>query len=497
VLGSDPDVSICITAYKSGRMIEPTLRSVAAQTYPDFRVLISLDGPHEETEAICRAQRDPRFSLIVQPDRLGWVSNTNALLDRVTTRFFFILPHDDLLHERYIEALRAELLAHPEAVNAYSDVEQFGAERRTSTKPGLDGEFPARVGAFLNPRSTSWIPWRGLTRSAVLAEGLRMRDNEHGGFESHLGYILALLCLGPFRRVAETLYYSRDRADENAVRTVFRARTAGARYAAALQHVVEAIDTVSRIGVTEKTDMRERRMAVEMLLIEFATRDIFSELHASTAHSGFQSLAAVAGDILARIHGLPLIDDNSREQPRRGSEFERMTARLHVVEGHAAIARGNLASAETAIASALDLDPLSGEAHWQKGVLLKCLGQIPQAIFELRRARELIPENSHLPLLLADLLEQTGDIEGAIAEARAATTLRGGRGRVYHRLARYLERGGRQSEALEAARLASEINPGRFRSHYETMLRKSAAGGAEGELRSAEKGAAPALSERP
>jgi tetratricopeptide (TPR) repeat protein len=475
-------------------MIEPTLRSVAAQTYPHFRVLISLDGPHEETEAICRAETDPRFSLIVQPNRLGWVGNTNALLDRVATRFFFILPHDDLLHERYIEALRAELLAHPEAVNAYSDVEQFGTQRWTIARPGLDGEFLARVSAFLSPRSTSWIPWRGLTRSSVLAEGLRMRDNEHGGFESHLDYNLALLCLGPCRRVGQALYSMRDRADEDAVRTVFRARSAEARYAAALEHVVEAIDTVSKIGVTRETDMRERRMAVQMLLIEFATRHIFSELHTSTAHSGSHRLAGVAGDILARLHRLPVSDGSYDHQP--GSELGRIAARLHVVEAHAAIARKHLPSAEAAIASALELDPRSGEAHWQNGVLLQRQDHIPEAISEFRKAREFSPDNAELPILLANLLDRTGDIEGAIAQARAATALRGGRGRAYHHLARFLDRCGRHAEALEAARRAAAINPSRFRSHYDAMLQKSAGADAESGPQSQETEPASALGER-
>src|SRR6185436_19175419 len=129
---------------------------------------------------ICQAEADDRFDIIVQPSQLGWVGNTNATLDRVVTPYFFILPHDDLLHERYIELLLQQLMAHPEAVNAYSDVELFGPERRvTMTKIDLDGSFLARVNAFMNPRWTSWIPWRGLTRSSVLAGGLRMRDNQH------------------------------------------------------------------------------------------------------------------------------------------------------------------------------------------------------------------------------------------------------------------------------------------------------------------------------
>jgi tetratricopeptide (TPR) repeat protein len=472
---SDPDVTVCITAYRSGGMIIPTLRSVKAQTHANLRVAISVDGPHAETEAICQAEADDRFDIIVQPSQLGWVGNTNATLDRVVTPYFFILPHDDLLHERYIELLLRELVAHPEAVNAYSDVELFGPERRvTMTRTDLDGNFLARVGAFLNPRLTSWIPWRGLTRSSVLSAGLRMRDNEHGGYDSHLDYILGLLCFGPCWRVAETLYYHRDRSDEDSVRANFRTRNSQNHYAAVLQHSLENMETVSTVGIRGESDVRDRRIALQMLLIEFLNRDM--AIHKSLGSSTIERFMLMAGDLIAGLHGLPPSAGNPDYRPSPGSALGKLTAKLRVVEAQDAISRKQFGRAEAAVASALELDPNNGEAHWQNAVVLRRGGRIAEATTEARKARELSPSNPHILLLLANLLKRAGDPEAAIEEANAALALRPGWGQAYHDLSTYLEACGRYPEALAAAARASEANPSRFRSVYESLRQRTVDG---------------------
>lgn len=471
-----PDVTVCITAYKSGRMIEPTLRSVRSQSYADFRVLISIDGPHEETEAVCRAETDARFEVIVQPSRLGWVGNTNALLDRVATPFFFILPHDDLLGRRYIEALRQELIAHPAAVNAYSDVELFGAARRVKTRPGFDGDFLSRLGAFLNPRSTSWIPWRGLTRSSVLGTGLRMRDNRYAGYASHDNYILGLLCLGPLRRVAETLYYHRDRTDEDSVRTDFKSRPLEERYAARLEHALQCMETVSSVGLGGEGDLRKRRIMLQMLLMDLVASDVAVKSYGSNRLASVDRFLAVAGDLCARMHALPVLGPDLEDQLSRGSNLSLLTAKLRAVEAQQAMAREHFASAEATIASALELDPESGEVHLQNGLLLRRNGYIAEALAAVRKARDALPENPRAALLLADLLSRTGDLETAVAEAQSAIAMRPGWAQAYHDLGVYLAAAGRHAEALAAARLASEANPARFRSRYDKMQERAAAG---------------------
>ena len=76
-------VTVCVPVYNAAAFLAGTLDSITAQTFTDFKVLISLDRGDDDSEAICRRYlADRRFELIVQPRRLGWVGNVNALIDR-------------------------------------------------------------------------------------------------------------------------------------------------------------------------------------------------------------------------------------------------------------------------------------------------------------------------------------------------------------------------------------------------------------------------------
>ena len=88
-----------------------------------LRVLVSVDGSSDGgrcREACEPFAADPRFRIVAQPRRLGWVGNCNWLIGRVETPFFALLPHDDLLHERYVERLLGELRSRPRADGAPS-----------------------------------------------------------------------------------------------------------------------------------------------------------------------------------------------------------------------------------------------------------------------------------------------------------------------------------------------------------------------------------------
>ena len=420
---SSPDVTVCITAYKSGRMIEPTLRSVKAQTHSALRVLVSIDGPHEETESICRVEADSRFEIIVQPERLGWVGNTNALLDRIATEYFFILPHDDLLGDRYVEMLRRELIANPAAVNAYSDVEVFGADRRVRMeRSGLDGDFLARIGAFLNQSGTSWIPWRGLTRSSVLTSGLRMRDNRFGGYDSLTDYVLGLLCLGPCHRVPETLYFHRDRSDEDSVRTVFKKRwAAGDLYTAELQHALECMQTISSVGIAGEDDVRDRRIALQMILVELLDREV--RLHKSVGTSTAERITMVAGDLLAALHSLPQVAGDPGYQPLNGKDLGKLASKMRVVETRDAISRKQFAIAKARVTSATELDPENAEAHWQSAIILRREGHLEEAISEVRKAQALFPWKPQFTLLHAKLLNRVGNPEARYRRSQGCTCI--------------------------------------------------------------------------
>ncbi len=87
--------------------VEETLESARAQTLTDISILVSVDSSDDRSAEICSAfaARDPRFEVVVQPARLGWVGNVNWLLRHVQSEYASLLPHDDLIMPSYLERL--------------------------------------------------------------------------------------------------------------------------------------------------------------------------------------------------------------------------------------------------------------------------------------------------------------------------------------------------------------------------------------------------------
>ena len=95
-MATSPQVTICIPVYNGAEFVAQTLNSVARQTYPNMRVIISDDASTDGSPELCRviAQKHG-FELIMQPQRRGWIENCNVLLERARSDFVCIVPHDE------------------------------------------------------------------------------------------------------------------------------------------------------------------------------------------------------------------------------------------------------------------------------------------------------------------------------------------------------------------------------------------------------------------
>lgn len=206
-------VTALVPAYNAGGFIQATLDSLSAQTWPNLEILISVDRCDDDTLAICRkhAEQDPRFQIFEQQQRMGWVGNSNFLLQQAQADYALFAFHDDLLDPRYIEKLASALDAHPEAVLAYSDVEltKQNGEKEHWTYLALDGAH-GRVERglhMLRREGKWWVPNRGVFRldRARLIGGLKRHGA--GEFSADWPWLTHLSLLGTFVRVPETLCF--------------------------------------------------------------------------------------------------------------------------------------------------------------------------------------------------------------------------------------------------------------------------------------------------
>lgn len=205
-----PRVVACLPAWRAEAFIEPTLQSLAAQTYPNLHVLIADDASPDGTWSVCQrfAQGRANVELHRQPRNLGWIGNVNWLLRRADAKYLFFAFHDDPLEPTYVAALVQALEGAPTAVLAFSDavVDFRGANDawvRTMSFTALDGLDTAqdRLAVLAQQPSQWWLPNRGLMRQSAIRRVGGMRRHLAGEFCADWPWLLHLSLLGAFVRV--------------------------------------------------------------------------------------------------------------------------------------------------------------------------------------------------------------------------------------------------------------------------------------------------------
>jgi hypothetical protein len=198
-------VTVCIPAYQAAEFIDRTLDCARGQTHRELRILVSVDVSTDDTAEVCRrhAAGDDRVEVVEQSERLGWAGNVNFLLGAADSEFAFVYFHDDLIDERYCEALVAALHGRPDAASAHCDMGHFGGSDRVMPGRTYDGPAARRLLEFLiSLRRPSLL--RSMLRTEK-AGNLRL-PADAGGVWANQPFLAKLLVAGPCLHVPEILY---------------------------------------------------------------------------------------------------------------------------------------------------------------------------------------------------------------------------------------------------------------------------------------------------
>ena len=219
------EVTVCVPAYRAEAFIHHTLASIQAQSFEDFKVLVGVEPADAQgTIAACEPiLADHRFQLTVNDRVLGYAGNVRALLRRVRTPLFAVLPHDDAWHPDFLERLRQALSSRPDAIGAYPDLFCFapdGVGAGVVSPVVDDSELPQRIMSWL-VNGASGNAWHALTRAAAL--GKAFPRNRHSDFAVECEWVLHLLGVGPLVHFGEPLYLKRQPslASPNSVSTAW------------------------------------------------------------------------------------------------------------------------------------------------------------------------------------------------------------------------------------------------------------------------------------
>lgn len=107
-----PAMSVVVPLYQSERTIAETMRSILAQTFTDFEVIVVNDGSSDQGPAIVEGFRDARVRLVTQENR-GLAGARNTGIRYAIAPYVAFCDADDLWHPEKLEWHKRHLDAHP------------------------------------------------------------------------------------------------------------------------------------------------------------------------------------------------------------------------------------------------------------------------------------------------------------------------------------------------------------------------------------------------
>lgn len=206
-----PLVSALVPTYNGAAFIQRTLDSLAAQTWPHLEIIIGNDCSTDGTaEVVSRfAAEHGNVTVVDRTTNLGWLRNTNDLMDRAGGELMFFAFHDDVVDPSYVEKLVDALRDRPDAVLAFSDLELVDVDGTRTIRrfDDLSGRVTAIDRGFVMARRPEdwWVPNRGLFRAEAYRRVGGIHPNDAGEYSADWTWLLHLALLGGFIRVPEVL----------------------------------------------------------------------------------------------------------------------------------------------------------------------------------------------------------------------------------------------------------------------------------------------------
>lgn len=116
--------TVIVTAYNRGYVVGDALRSILAQTFGDFELLVVDDGSTDNTREVVNGIADPRLRYLRHAENRGVAAARNTGLSEARGEYVSFLDSDDLWKPAKLARDVEFLKRHAEADAVFTDVEQ-------------------------------------------------------------------------------------------------------------------------------------------------------------------------------------------------------------------------------------------------------------------------------------------------------------------------------------------------------------------------------------
>lgn len=204
-----PEVSVVIPAYNAEGYLAETIRSVLAQSYSDYEVVVVDDGSSDRTPEVAKSF-EPHVRVLTKENG-GPASARNLAINNTSGRYIAFLDSDDLWVEKKLALQVAFLDDNPGVGLTFGEAWMFSDEAGEKTiagKIGYTGEATFRSLLFGDyiPNSTVMI-----RRACVDAVGLLNESRELIAVEDY-EYWMRIARSFPMEAIPEALAWYRIRA---------------------------------------------------------------------------------------------------------------------------------------------------------------------------------------------------------------------------------------------------------------------------------------------
>jgi len=212
-----PKVSIGIPVFNGENFLESALRSILAQTFEDFELIISDNASTDRTADICEqyASQDGRVLYLRQPANLGAQPNYNLLVGQARGRYFKWAAHDDMLAPTFLERCVDVLDTHPRVTLVYPRAEVIDAHGRTIERYDVHLQTDSEdAGVRFRELLLSWhrcYEIFGVFRREALAQ-TDLFDTFWGADRTLLQEVALL---GPFHEIPDYLFHPRSHPEQS------------------------------------------------------------------------------------------------------------------------------------------------------------------------------------------------------------------------------------------------------------------------------------------
>ena len=208
-----PRISLSLPVYNGEPFLELALRSILAQDFTDFELVITDNASTDRTEEICRrfASEDARVRYFRNPRNLGAAGNFNLGFSLTTGEYFKWCAADDLLSPNYLSECVRALDENAGATVAYGKLVEIDSNSEATgfvepSPPALEQLPPAARLRALLPLHVVVAAIFGLYRR----EALEATPLHAPYYTSDCALLAEIVLMGPALYRPDAILYNRD-----------------------------------------------------------------------------------------------------------------------------------------------------------------------------------------------------------------------------------------------------------------------------------------------